>query len=95
MEIKSLECVKLLLNAGANVKITARDSRNPFEYAIQEIGDECFGMVHYLYNQTELKHEVAEEHKLSYLHKICLGKNVRVAKIVKMLIKKWSSFEWC
>ena len=77
----------MLLDNGANVKITARDSRNPFEYAIQEIGDECFNMIHYLYNQTELKDEVAEENKLSYLHKICLGKNVRVAKIIKMLIE--------
>ena len=85
VEIKSLECVKLLLNAGANPNITCRDERHVLEYAIQEYGDECITITEHLLSIN--KFELHSTEKLSLVHQTCLARrHVKVEKTIDLLV---------
>ena len=85
-EIKSLSCVKLLIEHGANPRIVASDRRNPFEYVIQDQGDEAIELAMYLYNDAQMCTEKTEGGIVSYLHQLCLSK-VKVVKLAEELIR--------
>lgn len=88
IEINSLECVKLLVEAGANISITCRDGRNALDYAVQEFGDERVSIVEYLLTKTSVR-SLHSPRRMSLLHKACLAKrSIRVEKVMEMLITK-------
>jgi len=57
VEINSLPCVKLLVEAGAKVRIPCRDGRTLVEYALMEFGDACFPVIEYLYKERIIGHD--------------------------------------
>ena len=89
-EIRSFDCVKLLTEFGANMRIVGVDRRNPFEYLIQEQGDEAIKIAMYLYNSPQIHNERTEVGVVSYLHQLCLS-NVKVTKLAEELIKAGAS----
>ena len=88
VEINSINCVKLLIQHGANPRITAQDNRNPFEFALQERGDIAFEIIKYLYLDGKVFKERKEEGILSHLHQACLArKDVTVLNVTKELLQ--------
>lgn len=87
MEIRSLQCVKLLINYGAKLEIKAHDSRTAFDFAIQVYGDEEIEMIKYIYDRV--KNTSRDEESITYIHKLCLGKkNLSIKQVAEMLVEK-------
>ena len=88
MEINSFECVKALLNAGANPRIAARDSRDPLTAIMHLHGDESFKMFKFLYKKGRYYEDDIESYSLTLLHKaMAAGKETVNLKIVNFLIE--------
>jgi len=88
VEINSLDCVKMLIEHGANPRITSRDGRNAFEFALQEKGDEALDIIKYLYTDGNMFKERKREGIVTYLHQVCLArKDVKVMAVAEELIK--------
>lgn len=86
IEMKSLACVRLLVNAGAKARITCRDERNALEYAITEYGDECFSIIEYLYCARGIRDVDTVKRHMTLLHQAVVAKrHVSVDKVVKMI----------
>ena len=85
--MRSLQCVKALVEAGARVDIKCRDGRTALEYAIQEYGDENFEIIKYLIKKMSYIKEKGDERMMSYLHQACLvHKNVKVERVIDLLV---------
>ena len=96
VEINSLECVKLLINAGANVNMTCRDERTAMDYAIQTYGDKHYSIVEFLLKNGMKEHQQQQQKTaadigrrvMTSLHKVCLARlHVSVERVVELLIK--------
>ena len=88
VEINSISCVKLLIQHGANSRITAQDNRDPFEFALQERGDIALEIIKFLYFDGKMFRERKEEGILSHLHQVCLArKDGSVVKATKELLE--------
>lgn len=85
--MRSLACVKLLVEAGAKARITCRDERNVLQYVITEHGDDCFPIIQYLYKERGLKEVDSDIDNMTYLHMAAIAKkHVSVQKIIEMLV---------
>ena len=85
-EIRSLTCVKMLVEAGANVTLNGADRRNPFEYVLQEQGDSNIELALYLYNLPQIRDHRKIVGQVTYLHQCCLAKRKCLA-LAEELIK--------
>ncbi|XP_057295239.1 ankyrin repeat domain-containing protein 36B-like isoform X2 [Hydractinia symbiolongicarpus] len=89
VEIRSNNAVKMLLQKGANLLMKARDRRNAFEYALQELGDNSIQMIKYLYNDCGMKDLRKERGKMTFVHLACLARrNIPVTKTLDMLLAR-------
>ena len=87
IEMKSLSCVRLLVQAGARARITCRDGRNALEYALTEYGDKCFDIIEYLYNGRGIRDVDFERPHMTLLHQAMIAKKtVNNKKVIKMLL---------
>ena len=73
VQIKSFDCVKMLIEAGTNVNITCRNGQSVLEYAIMELGDEGYDIVEYLLKSGGKKKQMADGRRMTLLRKVCLG----------------------
>ena len=80
-ENNNLTCAKLLVESGALIQVTADDNRNPFEYVLQELGDDGIELAVFLYRKSPIR-----DGALSYLHQVCLS-NVKSVILAEELIK--------
>ena len=88
MEINSFKCVRMLANAGANVKIPARDSRDTLTAILHLYGDERLQMFKYLYKHGDYKDVEIEPYLLTLLHKAVAGeRDIVNLKCVNYLIE--------
>ena len=86
--MKSLPCVKLLVERGANINITCQDGRDVIDYIIQECGDAFSEILEYLLTYVQLRNENGSR-VMTCLHKVCLAKKrVEVVKTVELLIAR-------
>ena len=86
-EVNSLECVKLLLEAGANPTTTVRDGRILLEYIMQEYGDARLEIFELLFSVCRPKRK--GERSLTLLHKLCLARRrVSVESVADFLVEK-------
>ncbi|XP_057316761.1 receptor-interacting serine/threonine-protein kinase 4-like [Hydractinia symbiolongicarpus] len=87
VEICSKKSVEILIEEGANASIASRDSRNAFEYALQELGDNKVDMIKYLYDKGGMRAERKEKGKMSFIHVLTLAKKgVPISKTMKELL---------
>jgi ankyrin repeat protein len=87
VEINSLPCLKLLVQAGAKVRIPCRDGRTLVEYAMMEFGDACFPVIEYLYKERGLRDEHNGDDHMTLLHRISLAKShISIEKSLDMMI---------
>lgn len=86
--MRSLECVKLLIQSGANLKIACRDGRTVLDYAIQERGDECLSIIKYLIDTFDFQDSEKNDRRMHALHKACLArKDVSVNRVIDLLLE--------
>ena len=86
VEIRSKDCVELLVKSSADVNIKANDNRSPFDFAIQEYGDQEMDIVGCLY--AAVKQQKADGFSLTPLHKLCLSRfGVSVKNTAEMLLE--------
>ena len=84
--MKSLACVKLLVERGVNISITCQDGRDVIDYIIQECGDAYIEILEYLLTNAQLRNEHGNR-VMTCLHKVCLAKKIiEVEKTVELLI---------
>ena len=94
VEMRSLACVKLLVEAGAKARITCCDERDVLQYAITEYGDECFPIIEYLYKERGLKEMISDKNNMTYLHLAAIAKkHVSVQKIIEMLVESGAELD--
>lgn len=74
VEIDSIDCVRMLIDFGANAKIEAYDKRNPFEFAIQQKGDDALLIIKYLYSEGLMYKEKKNNGCMTHMHQICIAK---------------------
>lgn len=75
------------MQRGAIVRKPALDNRNPFEYALQEYGDEAFDILKYLYHEGGINSERKYEGQLTFLHLACLvRRRVSTVQIMSEMI---------
>ncbi|XP_066932605.1 uncharacterized protein [Clytia hemisphaerica] len=87
IEMQSLSCVRLLVQAGARARITCRDGRNALAYALTEYGDKCFDIIEYLYNGRGIRDVDFERPHMTLLHQAMVTKKtVNNKKVIKMLL---------
>lgn len=87
VEIRSKKSVEILIEEGANASIASRDSRNAFEYALQELGDNEVDMIKYLYDKGGMRTERKEKGKMSFIHVLTLAKKrVPISNTMKELL---------
>ena len=71
---------------GSDINIKAHDNRTPFDFSLQEYGDDEIDMIKCMYESV--KQIICQEGTLSYLHKLCLAKrNISLNKVVEMLLE--------
>lgn len=86
IEMQSLACVRLLVQAGAKARVTCRDGRNALEYAITEFGDECYSIIEYLYCARGIRDVDMATRHMNLLHQVTLAKrHVSVDKVIRMI----------
>lgn len=64
-----MNCVKALVESGANVLIPARDSRDAITFLLHFYGDERFDLFEYLWSTLPEGAKKAEEGRMTYIHK--------------------------
>ena len=88
MEVNSLKCAHLLIRSGANVKLQARDSRDPLTAILHFYGDERFQLFKYLHKYGDYKNDEIEPYFLTLLHKAVAGeRDIVNLKCVNHLIE--------
>ncbi|XP_066935143.1 uncharacterized protein [Clytia hemisphaerica] len=88
IDMKSLACVRLLVQAGAIARVTCRDERNAIEYAITEYGDEAFEIIEYLYNGRGIRDTDMGSNRMSLLHQaVVTKKHVTNVKVIRMILE--------
>ena len=60
-----------------------------FDYALQELGDDYFEIIKYLYTDGGMNNERKEDAKISYLHLLALSRrSISVSRVLEDLIKR-------
>ena len=73
---------------GANPRIISCDSRNSFEYAITELGDNHISLIKSMLYGARLYSDRSQNGILGYLHQCCIAlKNVPVVKCAEELLQ--------
>jgi len=87
VEIKSTTCVQLLINKGASVRIRSIQGLNPFEYALQHLGDNYLTMIKNMLVEGRMFRDRNKIGQMSFLHQCCLAhKKIPVNEVAKELI---------
>ena len=88
MEIGSEICVEILMEHGANPRMISCDSRNSFEYAITELGDNHISLIKSMLYGAWLYSDRNQNGMLGYLHQCCIAlKNVPVVQCAEELLQ--------
>lgn len=88
VEINSLACVKLLIEHNADCNIVAKDKRNPFDYALEVLGDYGFEIISFLFKEGRMSEKKnLKSGQFGYLHQLALVKRgVHIQRIAKYLV---------